>query len=151
MLDIKKTYEIADALVAGIESLNIDIKKRGTAESAVSPHDSLNRLYQSPDIILSHDLEERINFANSAALWFFGRNIIGQPSINLVPDIKDLREKRAEAFRKVIETGIHEPFEKSPRFKDGGELAFVTGYAFRYRIDGAYSIGALITDFSTSK
>ncbi len=122
---------------------NIGYREGRIPEAPISDYDSVNRIWYSPDVILCHDLEERINLANLAALDFFGRGILGKPSIELEQNIEELRRKRAEAFARILKTGEPEPFERSPRIRADGSIVPVTGYAFRYAIDRInYSIAA---------
>ena len=143
MADLTKNREIADALLAGINDANLEIRLGSVPEAPVSDHDSLNQLWYSPDILLCHDLEEAINFANLPAIDFFGRGILGKPSMDLVPEYPpELRRERAEAFERIIKTGIPHHFTDSPRVLNGGKIVPVTGWAFRYYCAGRYSIGA---------
>ena len=142
--------EIADALIAGMYGADLGFLSGTIPESPVSDYDSLNQLWYSPDIILCHDLEGIINFANPAARRFFGRKILERPSVELVQEYPpELRRNRAEAFQRIIETGIPEHFEKAPRIGEQGRIVLVTGYAFRYSIDRWYGIGAKLSPSST--
>jgi len=143
-------HDIAESIMDEIKSTGLDFQRGEILQSPVPFHESVIQLWNSPNRILSHDLEERLNFVNPAALKLFGYDIsefIGMPSINLVPNDSTLRQKRAEAFNNVIETGVPEYFENSLRVKKGGEIISVTGWAFRYRINGNYSIGALLLPY----
>lgn len=143
MTDLTKNREIADALLAGAYDANLEFRMGNIPEAPVSDYEPLNWLWYSPDAILCHDLEEVIIFANPRARDFFGHDILGKPSIDLVPGYPlELRRERDEAFKRIIKTGIPEHFKDSPRIMDGGRTAPVTGWAFRYYCAGGYSIGA---------
>ena len=142
--------EIADALIAGMDYAQLGFSSGTIPESPISDYDPLNQIWYSPDIILCHDLEEIINFANLAAFQLFGRKILGRPSVELVQEYPpELRGNRAEAFQRIIETGIPEHFEKAQRIGEQGRIVLVTGYAFRYSIDRWYGIGAKLSPSST--
>ena len=143
MVGITRNREIADALIAGMAGADLAFRMGHIPEAPISYYDTLNQLLYSPDVILCQNLEEIIIFANLAALDFFGRSTLGRPSIELVPNEAELRRKRAEAFSKIIKTGVPESFEGSPRIRADGKIVPVSGYAFRYAIDREhYSIGA---------
>ena len=145
--ELKTFHKISKSLKEGIKIAGLEFQMGEIPKLPVSSHDVVNELWYSPDRILSHDLEEKINFANPTALKKFGYELfefIGMPSINLVPNDPELRAKRAEAFRKIIETGRPEYFENSPRVQRDGSKVPVTGWVFRYRLDGQYTIGALL-------
>ena len=141
MASIIDNREIADALIAGMEDVHLAFRVSTIPETPVSGYDPLNKIWYSPDVILCHNLEEIIIFANPAARDFFG-NILGKPSVELVPNVPELRTKRTEALRRVIETGNPEYFDRSQRIGKEGQIVLVTGWAFRYRIGAEYSIGA---------
>lgn len=155
MNKLARNNNIAESLIAGMGEAGLEFQLGEIPQFPVSVHESVIKIWYSPNRILSHDLDELLNFANPSAYKLFGYfnpyEFLGMPSINLVPNDPELRAKRAEDFRKIIETGKPKHFKDSPRVRRDGSIVPVTGWAFRYRLDGQYSIGALLEPNPTQK
>ena len=131
---------IERALIEGMQAGNLylDSSQKITASG-------IDGLKDLPTAVLAQDLEGRINYCNTMACIRFGystNEFIGLSSVKLVP--KNLHRARAEAFKRIIETGTPKEFKDSPRIKKGGETIKITGYAFRYHLNGKPSIGAIV-------
>jgi hypothetical protein len=81
---------------------------------------------------------------------FFWKGVLGTPSIELVPNRTDLRDARAEAFKRILATGTPEYFDNSPRIDETGNEVPVNVWAFRYYLNRNPSVGAKL-DSSTTK
>ena len=136
-------YDVAEALLKSIREENLSFE----GKSADSP---MQQLWYSPQPVLSQDLEGKINFGNPAAFDFFGYRrdeFIGTLSLRLIPDKPELRKTRDEAIKRLLETGIPEYFDNSPRVrKDGSPIIVPRWVAFRYELRGRYSFGSLILE-----
>ena len=141
-------YEIAQAVLNGIEDAFLLLGKTQGPIPNVYPDERVNQMWSSPSPILSQDLEGKLNFCNPAASQFFGyelQEFLGMDSLNLVPKDPDVRTRRAQFIKRIQETGNAMTFQDSLRIKKDGSPVIVTRWSgFRYPLNGQYSFGAML-------
>lgn len=98
------TEKLANDLHAAIREHKVDFAEGIVPENPASKYSAVNALlYGSP--LLSHDQDRIINFCNYEAAKIFGRTIeqmLGTPSVELAPNIDNIREERARALEESL-------------------------------------------------
>lgn len=98
------TEELAIDLHIDIVKHKVDFAEGIIPQNPASRHSGVNYLlYGTP--LLSHDNNGIINFCNYGAAKIFGRTVeqmLGTPSVELAPNIDNIREERARALEESL-------------------------------------------------